>query len=701
MLRKITDGLRYALIILFVIASASMAVIHLLKIQVSDNNSEYTDFTADKPNVIESTQSINATRGEIVDVNGVPIVENKVGYNLILQEAFFPSDYEKGNEVLIKTVKILENEGISWIESIPITMDAPYEYLPDSDAQIEKLKSKIGVNVYATAENCLDKLIEDYHISDDYTDHEKRIIAGLRYEMQLRNFSIGNIFTIAEDIPLETVVRIKEYGPELSGTDIIEAPARVYSCNDIIPHEIGTVGPIYAEEYDELKKLGYEMDDYVGKSGIEKGMESYLRGKDGVRTFSMLNGNVLKNEVTQEAVAGNTISLTIDNDFQREIQGILEDFIVYLNHHSTGLYTNVTSGAIVVLDVKTGAVLALATAPTYTMDEYTEDYSALLERDGQPIINRATDGIYRPGSTFKTITATAGLNEGIVNSSSTFYCSKDYRYYDITVHCTGFHQNIGISRAIQVSCNIYFYELGQRLGIDKISEYAAKYGLGQSLGLESGDSAGYLANPETFERFDMLWTRGQVLQAAIGQSEVGVTPLQLAVAASTIANEGVRYKPHIVDSIYNYDMSELITKIEPEVADTIELNYSGVYSAIKTGMIAASRNTPNGEYSLNDLNFDVAIKTGTPQSPRGTDSTFIGFAPADEPEIAFAGIIEGGEYSKYMVRKIIDAYFGEAAVPAQETSETDVSAADDTESSDESHESEISSENIIDEAVEN
>lgn len=209
----------------------------------------------------------------------------------------------------------------------------------------------------------------------------------------------------------------------------------------------------------------------------------------------------------------------------------------------------------------------------------------------------------------------------------------------------------------------YFYELGQRLGIDKISEYAGHYGLGQSLGLESGDSAGYLANPETFERLGMTWTIGQVVQAAIGQSEVGVTPLQLAVAASTIANEGVRYKPHLVDSIYNYDMSELVKKIEPEVADRIELNYDDIYSYIRNGMIAASHNTPKGEYSLNNLGFDVAIKTGTPQSARGTDSTFIGFAPADNPQIAFAGIIEGGEYSKYMVRKIIDAYFGTAEEP--------------------------------------
>lgn len=669
MIKKISDGLRIAFIILIVLASVSFAVLRLLKIQVSEENQSYINFNTNQGNVTKSTQKIDATRGEIVDINGKPIVENKVGYNIIIQAAFFPDNLSEGNEVLLKISRILEDYDISWIDSLPVTMNMPYQYLQDSDDEIEKLKKKAGVNVYATAENCIDKLVLNYEISDDYTEHEKRIIAGLRYEMQIRNFSIGNIFTIAEDVPLDAVVKIKEYSPELSGIDIVEAPSRVYAQKDVIPHEIGTVGPVYAEEYEELSELGYSMDDKVGKSGIEKGMEQYLRGQNGTRVFSMLDGKVISNETETEAVAGNTIKLTIDSDFQRDIQNVLEDFIVYLNNHESGKYRNVTSGAIAVLDVKTGAVLALATAPTYTMDEYTDDYQSLLERDGQPIINRATDGIYRPGSTFKTITATAGLNEQVVNAGSTFYCGHDYHYYDITVHCTGYHQNIGVTRAIEVSCNIYFYELGQRLGIDRISEYAALYGLGQTLGLESGDSAGYLANPETFERLDMLWTRGQVLQAAIGQSEVGVTPLQLAVAASTIANEGTRYKPHLVDSIYNYDMTELIQKIEPEVAAQIETTWD-FYPYIKQGMIAASHNTPAGEYSLNSLPFDVAIKTGTPQSARGTDSTFIGFAPADNPQIAFAGIIEGGEYSKYMVRKIIDAYFNQTSLPAETTSET-------------------------------
>ncbi len=514
----------------------------------------------------------------------------------------------------------------------------------------------INLNVYATAENCIDKLIDDYDISDKYTDEEIRIIAGIRYEMLLKNFSISNKFILAQDVSTDVVTKIKEMGLELSGVDIAEEPIRSYTQVDIIPHEIGTVGPIYAEEYEELKYKGYALNDTVGKSGIEYAMEDYLRGRNGIREIATLNGTVVSSKITQNVTPGNTIKLTIDSEFQRKVQGVLDDFIKYLN--DTPKYKNVNAGSIVVLDAKTGAVLALATAPTYTIDEYINNYDEILQRPNTPLINRATDGLYRPGSTFKTISATAGLNEGIVTSSSTFFCGKTYKFHDITVGCTGYHSNINVIRSIQVSCNIYYYELSQRLGIDKLTEYAQLYGLGQSLGLESGDSAGYIANPDTFERLGLDWTIGQLLQAAIGQSEVAVTPLQLASVACTIANEGVRYKPYLVDSIYNYTMTEQIKKTESVIASQINLNYDGIYDYIKQGMILAAQNTPSGEYSLNGLGFDVAIKTGTPQQDsRVQDSVFIGFAPADDPQIAFAGIIEGGTNSKYMVRKIIDAYF--------------------------------------------
>jgi len=655
-MRVFSDKLRTFIIISGVIASMTFASYQLMKIQIVDGekNLEKQTYTYD------AFQTIHSTRGEIVDNKNRPIVENKLGFNLIIEKAYFPNNNEKANQVIIETIKILKDYDFKWIESLPISQSEPYKFLKNKDDEVSKLKSKIGVNIYATAENCIDKLIYDYKISDKYSKEEQRIIAGIRYEMLNRDFSVDNSFLLCQDINIEVVTKIKELGQYLPGVNVAEDAIRHYSIVDVIPHSIGTVGPIYAEEYEELKSRGYMLNDIVGKSGIEKAMENYLRGKNGTKKITFQNSEVLETEITEPAVPGNTIKLTVDSEFQRKIQGVLENFIVYLkeNPGDKPQLKNVTSGAIVVTDVKTGAILAMATAPTYNMTDYVSNYSDILERPNQPLINRATDGIYRPGSTFKTITATAGLNEGAITPGSTFFCGQTYHYLDITVGCTGYHGNISVAKAIEVSCNIFFYELSQLLGINKLTEYASMYGLGKRTGIETGDSAGYIANPETFEKFEIPWTSGQLLQAAIGQSEVGVTPLQLAMVASTIANKGTRYKPFLVDSINSY-LGEEIIKTQPTVLESLPINYDYVYESINQGMVAASKNTPAGEFSLNNLGYDVAIKTGTPESSRGVDSVVIGYAPADNPQIAFSAIIEGGEYSKFIVRKILDAYFNQ------------------------------------------
>lgn len=404
------------------------------------------------------------------------------------------------------------------------------------------------------------------------------------------------------------------------------------------------------------------MDDTVGKSGIEKACEEFLRGKDGTKTISVRNSEVVSTEITDPVESGNTVMLTVDSTFQRDLQKILEDFINNFDSlrnkktEELGL-GKITNGALVVLDAKDGGVLGMATCPTYTLTTYTEDYESLLTADNNPLVNRATIGLYRPGSTFKTITATAGMCEGIVSGYTHYFCSHKYKFKDHIYGCTGSHGNISVIEALQYSCNIYFYKLSEDLTIDRISKYASMYGLGQYTGLETGEAAGHLSNMEYYADAGLTWTVGEVLQSAIGQSEWAVTPLQMAVVANTIANEGVRYEPHLVDSIWDYNMETMEQEIEPTVAETIPGAEDGVYSFIEQGMIAASVTNMPIEYSLGNLGYSVAIKTGTPeQGSRVQDSFFIGYAPADDPEIAFAGVIEGGEYSKYMIRSILEAY---------------------------------------------
>ena len=655
MKRTASSYVKLTLASLLVLISYCLCAWRLMKIQIVESDT----YTAKRVSMQKYTQTISATRGEIVDSEGNPIIENKVGYSVIIEPDTFPEENKEGNDVLISLANILDENHVEWTTSLPISMTQPYTFTDDEDA-VKKLKKNLNLNVYATAENCMDELMETYDIDDSYSEMEKRTLAGIRYEMQLREFSLSNRFTLAEDVSLKTVTELKERSVTLPGMNIVEEAIRSVAQGDVISHEIGTVGPIYAEEYEELKEEGYDLDDTVGKSGIERAMESTLRGTDGIKEITVENGQVISSEVTTPVEAGKTVQLTVNSNFQRELQDILDNFIDnfdLLRDEKTKELGEVECGAIVVLDAKSGGVLGMVTAPTYDLETYKTDYEAILNADNTPLVNRATDGLYRPGSTFKTITATAGLNEGIITGSSTYYCGHDYLFKEQEYHCTGFHGDISVTRALQVSCNIFFYKLSEELTIDRISDYATRFGLGQPTGLETGDAAGHLSIQETFAELGVDWTVGQVLQSAIGQGEWAVTPLQMANVACTIANNGTRYETHLVDSIWDYNHTNCLEKIEPVIAEQISPLNDTVFQYVENGMIAASTNNYPARYSLTDFGYDIAVKTGTPQvSGRTQDSFFIGYAPADDPEIAFAGVIEGGEYSKYMIRSIIQAY---------------------------------------------
>ncbi len=680
MLKRTFEILRVVVTIALVVVACVYAGIKLMKIQIVDGEM----YLSMSKSSTSAEKTVYAARGEIVDRNGVSLVENEVSYNIIIEYSFFPSDTETQNEIILAVAKILEEDGLSWIDETPITFTSPYEFTDDAtESQISKIKEELRLNSYATAENCIDRLIENYEISDDYTDEEKRIIAGVRYMMLIGDFSSSIDYTFVTGVPIETVSKIRELSGELDGVDIAESYERVYVQGDIAPHIVGYVGPVYAEEYEELKSEGYLISDTIGKSGIEKALESVLRGTNGTNIVTVSSDGTIEESVSEEVEPGNTVMLTIDSELQAACQEILENHISYLRDglltktdSSTGQqldFSDCEAGAIVVLDVKTGAVLAAATSPTYDINDLLEDYSSVLNADGSPLYNRAFDGLYRPGSVMKTVTATTALAEGIIDTDTLLYCARHYTYLDIVVNCTGSHGYINVVTAIQKSCNIFFYQVIQKVGLDLFLEYEAAFGLGEDPGLEISASSGYLACPDTFAELGLEWTSGQLLQAAIGQSEVAVTPLQMAGIALTIANGGIRYKPYLVDSIWDYNMTECISETEPEVAYVIDADYDEVFAPIIEGMILAGTSTTSATYSASNesaaflaqfstdaLPDSVAIKTGTPQASNTAtqNSTVIGFYPADDPEIAFAVVIENGDYAKYTVRKIIEAYYG-------------------------------------------
>lgn len=662
-------GAAIALLALAVIFAGS----RLMKIQVVDG-AMYLEMSKSSKTAV---QSVSAARGQIVDISGRPLVENRVAYNIIINESFFPDDRAAQNEVILRLTKLLEADGLMWIDELPITREQPYEYTLATDSRaVKTVFEKLRLASYATAENCVDALIDMYDIPEEWSEAEKRAVAGVRYQMILGDFSSKNDYVFIKDVPIETAAKIRELTYQLSGAGVVEDAVRVYKSGEIFPHGIGYVGPIYAEEYSSLKEAGYLMNDTVGKAGIERSMEYYLRGKRGEKRITVTSDGDISEDITKEAVPGNTVMLTIDSQFQEKLQNILGDFIHSLADGTLTKkdydFTDCSAGAIVVMDVKTGAVKGMATYPNYDINDLINDYSSVLNAEGQPLYNRATDGLYRPGSVMKTVTATAALAEGVITAQDKFTCHRNYNFLDIEVHCTGNHGNINVVTAIQKSCNIFFYQVVQQLGLDRLLEYEKAYGLGEDMGLEIKSANGYLACPDTFADLGLEWTVGQVLQAAIGQSEVGVTPLQMCSLAATIANHGTRYKPYLVDSVWDYNRTEMISKTEPEVAATVDAK-PDVFDTVIAGMKLAAENTtadvyyPTNEqnaylsqFSLNALPYPAAIKTGTPQaSNKATqNSTAVGFYPADDPEIAFAIVIENGEYSKYLVRKIIEAYYG-------------------------------------------
>lgn len=681
---KFLDRLRAVFFFILILGAMSLCVIDLMKIQIVDG-AAYLEKTM---TTRMASQIISSPRGEIVDCSGNEIVSNKTGFNVVVEKAFAPNSSAELNSVINGIAKILDEDGVDWIDTLPITAEKPYEYRAARDSDIVKLRKNIGVQHYATADDCIAELYNIYSISEDYTEREKRIIAGVRYEMFIRSFSLSNRYTFAEDIPMDTVVRLKEASYTLEGMDIIEEAIRIYAAGDVAPHLIGTVGAIDADEYAENKEKGYALNDVIGKAGIEKAMEAELRGTKGTRTLELLNGAVVSDTVTKEAVPGHTVKLTVDSKYQRNVQEILENHIIWLNSQTNpkAKGTGANAGAIVVLDAKNGALLAAATSPTYDINDYLNDYASVVGGENSPLTNRATNGLYRPGSTFKTVTATAGLNEGIINRNSTIRCSNVYTYWeDYKPKCTGWHGSINVITAIEKSCNIFFYETGRLMGINTLADYANQYGLGSDVYLETGGAKGYIATPDTLEGFGLEWNAGLVVQAAIGQSETGVTPLQMAVQACTIANRGVRFKPHLVDSVYTYNMEELLWATPPTVEHIIPDKSGETYDLIIQGMKRAAAFSPYSypavkdyymPYLLTDLPEEAAIKTGTPQmtSSEDTGSAFIGFYPADDPQIAFSGFVEHGDYSKFMVKQIIEAYCNKSYVPAKPAIAADTAA---------------------------
>ncbi len=667
---KFTNVLRSAILASLVIVAAFLCGLRLLEIQIADGG-KYLSMTQ---NSYTAEQDIEAARGKIADSTGRILNTNQLNCSVNLQKASLASGTE--NEVIYRILSVLIDKGEEWNESLPITRTQPYQFAVDRENAIDSLKKRMGLGVYATVENCINALYEKYDISDKYEEPMRRYIAGVRYEMDLMDFNYQNKYEIASGLSSEAVLELKELSALMPGMEISEGWDRIYLDGTTAPHLRGTVGAISAEKYAELKSAGYTMNDIIGTSGIEAALESTLRGERGTREITRdSNGVKISDEITKQPQAGNSVMLTIDSDFQNMVVDILQYHMDFLHspYYTTAMDANLRGkdtevGSAVVLDVKDGSVLAMATIPGYDLNDLVEDYGSVLNAKNSPLLNRAINGEYRPGSTFKTITATAGLAEGVIDASTTITCGGRYTYYapSYTPGCTGVHGAITVQFGLKHSCNIFFYETARRLGIDKLASWAEKFGVGTDLGFEIPMSTGRMTSPALFEKLGIEWNASDTIQAGIGQSETLLTPLHLATQAMTIANEGVRYRPHIVKAVYNYDFTELISETKPEVMEDFSDGMEDVFAEVKAGMKRVSENAnfllDGGWYNIYDYKGigkeNVCTKTGTPEVIAMTkfNSTIVGFYPADDPEIAFGICLENSEYSRHVACNIISAY---------------------------------------------
>lgn len=613
-----------------------------------------------------ASETVTASRGIITDRNGKVLVSNRLAYTLVFDRSGFDDDAAL-NAAILRLVQLCEETGTGWNDTLPIGRVGNFlRYSNARSETFDKFIEKNDLTSGASGRQLLSELRELYHVDESLSEREARLIVGVRYELHSRDS-----YTFAEDVSTEVLSLITDGRYE--GVTIRTASARVYN-TALAAHILGTIGPIWQEEWSSNEDTGYvgyadkgySMNNLVGKDGVEKAFESYLRGTDGRRLITTDETGKITGELyTREPQPGGTVALTLDIDLQADVEAALAETISGMIDKDS----NERGGAAAVVSVGTGEVLALASYPTYDLSTFNEDYDELVNDQRLPMFNRATQGIYAPGSTFKMVTAVAALESGIITPSSIIQDRGIYTYYkDPQPMCwiysqTGStHGRINVSQAITDSCNYFFYEVGRLTGIRTLDSYASQFGLGQSTGIEIGDSSGVLASPEWAESHDQEWTDGQTITAAIGQSYNLFTPLQLANYVATLVGGGDHYQAHLLKNVKAYDNSRLLYMYDDKPINTVEMSDTTL-SAVTRGMHEL---TVSGSvaYAFENCVVSAGAKTGSAQV--GTDianGVFVAYAPYEKPEIAVAIVIEKGGSGAALANtavEIINSWFSRA-----------------------------------------
>ena len=626
---------------------------------------------------ITQTQQVNSVRGEILDTYGRVLVTNEISYNVELDWDDMSGDYLA---ILTCLLEIAREEGVEWTDSLPIsktapwsfTIGTPFRYLTtDSDGEQVTVTTVLGhlaekcewvkdaQKETLTAPQLLDVMCRTFGITEEgeAPDQEDRALAGVLYELYLRLREINyNTYVFARGVDIAFITKVKERS--LDGVHIVTATTRKYGTH-YAAHVLGYTGAIARANLDHYLELGYPMNATVGQAGVELAFEERLHGVSGARLMELDDdGNIISQQWQKEPEPGENAVLTLDIALQSTVEDILAQYAARQEERKP------MAAAVVNM---TGGVLALASYPSYDMTTFWDDYAELSsDEELRPLVNRATQGLYPPGSTFKMLTAVAALDTGTITTTERVECTGTYTFYapSYTPHCAiypGRHGRENVMQAITDSCNIFFFDVGRRTTIAKLNEYAQRFGLGEYTGIELVEEKGWRAGPDASQHFDQQWYDGDTLSAAIGQGNNLFTPLQMANYVATLVNGGNHYQCHLLKEYKSSDYSSVTEVFEPVLLDSIDIQPEHL-AAIKQGMYNLSK-TPSMAQHFGPLPVEVGCKTGTAETAdyaAATNAVFVCFAPYDNPQVALCLVAEGGGAGRElagMAADILTQYF--------------------------------------------
>lgn len=684
-MERITRVRAAAMLLLFALLLTGYSI-HMYSLQILGNGD-----VVQNSSTLTYYTTVKAARGDILDRNGNVLVSNRASYNLVFTNFVLMSS-ENPNQSLLRLAELCQGKNIAYNDHFPVSTQKPYEYIHDQFGSewkdyFQSYLTEMQIDSDISATLLINRLRSYYKLPEEWTDEQARSVLGLRYELALRT-DITNLpaYVLIEDVSDDDLNTIMELN--IPGLEAEVSTVREYNTK-YAPHILGSMKRIGAEEWPEYKDKGYSMDAEIGASGLERAFEDYLHGTDGqlVRTVDK-NGNVIREYYSKLPVAGHNVEITLDLDLQKIAEDSLEYYIKNLQatggiDEGTGMGSDASRGSVVAVEVGTGKVLACASYPSYDLTRFREPeyFKQLNEDEDKPMYNRALLAAYPPGSTYKMVTATAGMENDKISRYTEILTKGIYTKYDAEngpmcliysrTHRT--HGSINVSQALSVSCNWFFYEVGDMLTSEQLDETAKNFGLGEPTGVELYEEVGHRANPETkaeiFQGSDANWYPGDKILAAIGQSENRFTPMQLASYTATLAAKGTRYACTFLNRVVSADYSTLVKEQQPQVLSTVQMSadtvggiFKGMNDTTHTGTATYYYATGPDAWYKKHKDIEVCAKTGTAEhgsggSPHGS---FVCFAPQDNPEIAIAVYIEKagqGGYGANIANAIMDAYF--------------------------------------------